>query len=196
MTLRLVLASTSPTRRGILDAAGLRYEARAPQVDEDFPAGTPPAHVAELLALRKARAAARPGEDAVIIGADQVLDLDGEPFGKPPDAAAAAAMLRRLSGREHALRTGVALVWPARRHEESFLVSTRLTVRPLSEAEITGYVATGEWHGCAGGYRVEGQGGCLFSEIEGDYFNVLGLPLPRLITALRLLGMELFAPGP
>jgi septum formation protein len=192
MTLRLVLASTSPTRRAVLDAAGLVYEARSPNIDETPPLGLSPGEVARSLALQKARAVALPGEDAAILGADQVLDLDGASFGKPPSPGAAAEMLRRLSGREHFLRTGVALLLPARNHEESFVVSTRLRVRELSEAEITGYVETGEWRGCAGGYRVEGQGGCLFEEIDGDYFNVLGLPLPRVISGLRALGLGLF----
>jgi septum formation protein len=122
-----------------------------------------------------------------------VLDLDGEIFGKPADEAAARAVLRRMSGREHWLRTGVALRWEARGLEERFVESTRLRVRDLAPGEIEAYVATGEWRGCAGGYRLEGRGVLLFEAIEGDYFNILGLPLLRVLSCLRLWGLPLFS---
>jgi septum formation protein len=185
----LVLASTSPTRRSLLDAAGLIYEARAPDFEEIIPPHLSPEEAARALALGKARAARREGEDAIVIGADQVLDLGGAALGKPRDEADARAQLRRMSGRDHHLRTAVALLWPG--GEKTFVASTRLKVRPLSDAEISAYIATGEWRGCAGGYRLEGRGVLLFEEIDGDYFNVLGLPLLPLLAALRELGAAL-----
>ena len=187
-TPKIILASTSPTRRALLDAAGLRYEARDPRYEEHAPAELSPKEVALFLALEKARAASRGDPDELIIGADQVLDLDGQSVGKFYSEAEAKKGLRALSGRTHFLHTGVALLWQD--HPRQFAVSTRLTVRNLSDDELSAYVATNEWQGCAGGYRIEGQGVCLFEQIEGDYFNILGLPLIEIFSALRALGVS------
>lgn len=187
----VILASTSPARRALLDAVGLPHRAEAPAVDEEVPPGLEPGEVARTLALRKASAVAARHPGAIVVGADQVLELDGRPFGKPADEAEALAGLRRLAGRAHALVTGLAVLAPGAPpivEEER----TVLHVRALADDELRRYVATGEWRGCAGGYRVEGRGLALFERIEGDHTNVLGLPVPRLLGHLRRLGVPIF----
>lgn len=188
---KIILASTSPTRRALLDAAGLRYEARDPRYEEHAPAGLSPKEVALFLALEKARAAYRNDPEELIIGADQVLDLEGRSVGKFYSEAEAKKGLRALSGRSHFLHTGVAILWQNKPRQ--FAVSTKLAVRELSEGELDAYVATREWEGCAGGYRIEGQGVCLFEQIEGDYFNILGLPLLEILSALRQIGVSFWS---
>ena len=188
----LVLASTSPARRALLQQLGLRFECVAPAVEERLdPTGDPVAQAIRL-ALEKARAVFARRPDALVVGADQVLVLDGRALGKPADEEEARAQLRSMAGRRHELVTGVAVIgaegaWQA--HER-----TALQVRALDPAEIDAYVATGEWRGCAGGYRVEGRGLALFERIDGDFTNVLGLPVPLLLGELRRRGVPLFPP--
>lgn len=191
MTQRLVLASTSAARRALFDQVGLLYEAVAPGVDEPLDEALGGVQQARSLALRKAEAVAARHPEAIVVGADQVLVVEGRSFGKPENEAEARDQLAMLAGRSHSLVTGIAVIAPGDEaiveHEES-----RLTVRTMSAAEIAAYVATGEWQGCAGSYRLEGKGLALFERIEGDHTNVLGLPMPRVLTILRRLGVGLF----
>jgi len=186
----LVLASTSPARRALMDGLGLPYRAVAPGVDEDVPEGTQPAHAVALLAERKARAVAARCPGALVIGADQLVAFQGLTLGKPPDAAAARRQLKALRGTTHDILTGLCVVGPG------FLVNeldvARLTVLPLSDAEVEGYLATGEWQGCAGGYRVEGRGQALFSRLDGDRTSIQGLPMQRVVRTLREAGVRFF----
>jgi septum formation protein len=147
-------------------------------VDEDE-AGDPAA-VAEANARRKALAV--PGD--LVLGADTVVALDGDILGKPRDAAQAREYLRRLNGRSHEVVGGIAL---ARRGEvvATAVEVTRVTFQRRSDDEIGEYVATGEWDGRAGGYAIQGRGGDLVERIDGDYLNVVGLPLERLKTLLK-----------
>jgi len=189
----LVLASTSPARRALLEQVGLAFRAEAPGVEERLDPAADPIAQARDLALRKAQAVAQRHPGALVVGADQVLVLGGRALGKPADEAEARAQLRSMGGATHALVTGVAVVGPGgtfQGHEE-----TRLTVRALAAAEIDAYLATGEWRGCAGGYRVEGRGLALFERIDGDWTNVLGLPMPLLLGELRRRGVPLFPPS-
>lgn len=190
----LVLASTSCARRALFDQVGLAYEAVSPGTAEPLERLADPVAQARAFALEKALAVAARRPEAVVVGADQLLAFEGEAWGKPEDEAQALSQLSRLCGRTHALVTAVAVVAPGREawvaHEES-----RLTVRALDEAERRAYVATGEWRGCAGGYRLEGRGLALFERIEGDHTNILGLPMPLLLTRLRALGIPLFPPA-
>jgi septum formation protein len=186
----LLLASTSSARKALMDGLGLPYRAVAPEVDEVVPEGTPPAHAVALLAERKARAVLARHPGALVIGADQLVSLDGRALGKPPDAQAARAQLSAMRGRTHEILTAVCVAGPA------FLVTevdaARLTVLPLTDDEVTGYVATGEWQGCAGGYRVEGRGQALFARIDGDRAAIQGLPMQRLLRILREAGVRFF----
>jgi septum formation protein len=176
--LTLVLASGSPQRRAILEALGVEFELRVPSVVEGDEG--PPAVVARENALRKALAVTRaPGER--VLGVDTLVATELEIWGKPPNAEAAAETLRRLSGRTHDVVSGFALVDDdgVRAGEEI----TRVTFRDLDEAAIAWYVGCGEWEGRAGGYAVQGRGGALVRRIEGDYLNVVGLPVGALLDA-------------
>ncbi len=186
----LILASTSPARQALLSTLGVPFRAVAPQVDEDVPEGTLVQHAVALLAERKARAVFGKASGALVLGADQLVSLAGKPLGKPADAAAASRQLKALRGRTHEILTGVCVVGPA------FLVTevdvARLTVLPLSDAELDAYVATGEWQGCAGAYRVEGRGQAIFARIDGDRTSIQGLPMQRVVRVLREAGVPFF----
>ncbi len=193
----LLLASTSPTRRALLASAGLDPETRSPGVDERAveaqAAGLSPENLAERLAAAKAAAVAGQAPDRVVIGADQVLDLDGTVFHKPADRAGAAAHLARLQGRSHALHSAVALAVDGA-VAEVFVVTARLTMRPLDEAGIKAYLdaAGPAVTGSVGAYQLEGAGIHLFDRIEGDHSTILGLPLLPLLARLRGRGLLAF----
>ncbi len=197
----LVLASTSPWRAALLAAAGIPCTTEDPGVDEARLQGGGPEETARCRAAAKALAvAARLGPGTLAIGADQVVHLLGRAFAKPTDTAEHRAMLCALRGHVHDLVTAVCLA----KGEpgggavvvEAFEERSRLAVRAdLSDAEIDAYVALGEARGCAGGYRVDAVGLQLVERVEGDWTNVVGLPVPRLVTALRRLGWRLGAAG-
>ncbi|MFT3712689.1 MAG: Maf family protein [Archangium sp.] len=186
----LILASTSPARRSLMDALGLPYTVEAPGVDEIVPPGTPPQHAVALLAERKARAVYARKPRALIIGSDQLASLHGSTLGKPADAKAARAQLASLRGRTHELFTGVCVI------ANGFVVTevdtARMTVWPLSDDELDGYVRTGEWEGCAGSYRIEGRGQAIFERIDGDRTAIQGLPMQRVTRILREAGVTFF----
>ena len=176
--MRLVLASASPQRRDILAALGVELEVRPAGVGE-VEAGEPAA-VARANAVAKLRAVARPGDEGVL-AVDTVVALDGELWGKPVDAAAAAATLQRLSDRTHDVVSGFAFAAGGDVHVGEAV--TRVTFRALDTATVAWYVASGEWEGRAGGYAIQGRGGALVRRIDGDYLNVVGLPLAALLAA-------------
>jgi septum formation protein len=174
---RLVLASASPQRRAILAQVGIEFDVRPPGIQEQTD-GDPRA-VAEANARAKALAIeARPPE--LVLGADTDVAIDGRILGKPEDAAQARAYLATLSGRRHDVVGGIALA------EEgavtaSDVVVTAVDFRRLDPRLIDWYVATGEWRDRAGGYAIQGHGAALVAGITGDYLNVVGLPLARLL---------------
>ena len=173
----LVLASRSPQRRAILEQFGVPFVERPVDVVEED-AG-PPAAVAQENALRKVLAAGA-SEGEIVLGVDTVVAIDLEIRGKPPNAAAARETLRRLSGRTHVVVSGIALL-RAGGDVKAATASTNVTFRTLDDALIDWYVARGEWEGRAGGYAIQGRGAALVEGIEGDYLNVVGLPLAALI---------------
>ncbi|HEU4977245.1 MAG TPA: Maf family protein [Baekduia sp.] len=176
---KLVLASGSPQRRAILGGLGLDFEVRPADVAEEDE-GAPRAVAAEN-ALRKALAAARAGTDAgeLIIGCDTLVATELEIWGKPPNEAAARETLRRLSGRTHEVVSGLALVRDG--DVRSATEVTEVTFRELDEATIAWYLGCGEWEGRAGGYAIQGRGAALVRRVEGDYLNVVGLPVAALL---------------
>ena len=173
----LLLASASPRRRELLTQIGVAHEVASMDVDERAEAGETAAAMAERLAALKAEAArghARPGQ--WVLAADTVVAIDDEALGKPEDDAAAAAMLRRLSGREHRVVTGMALL----RDDRPVRIGrgeTRVWMRPLEEADIAAYLASGEPRDKAGGYALQGRGAAFVERIDGSCSNVIGLPL-------------------
>jgi septum formation protein len=164
-----------------MDATGLAYEALAPDVDETTDLA--PKEAVLMLAEKKARAVLARRPSALVIGADQLVSLDGKALGKPQDAGAAHAQIAALSGRAHEIVTGLCVISAGFCAVE--LDIARLTMWPLSADEIAGYVASGEWQGCAGGYRIEARGQLLFAEIDGDRAAIQGLPMQRVVRLLR-----------
>lgn len=186
----LLLASTSSARKALMDGLGLPYRAVAPEVGEEVPPGTPPQHAVALLAERKARAVLSRFPRALVIGSDQLVSLSGQTLGKPPDAGAARAQLASLRGKTHEIMTGVCVVGAG--FVQTEVDVAKLTVLPLSDEELDAYVATGEWQGCAGAYRVEARGQAIFQRIEGDRAAIQGLPMLRVTRMLREAGVQFF----
>ena len=186
----LILASTSRWRREMLAAAGILADAVAPEVDERALVahgahGARPSDLARRLADAKADAVAARHPGRWILAADQLATDGAEVFGKPDDPADHARRLRGLRGRAHALVTGWCLLDPGGERRGG-VEETRLVMRAdVTDAEIEAYVASGEGSGCAGGYAIEGRGAFLFERTEGDWFNIVGLPLFAVIGGLR-----------
>jgi septum formation protein len=183
----LILASTSPARRALMDGLGAPYTAEAPGVDEVIDPGLSVEEVVQALARRKARAIADRHPDAWVLGADQMAAVGGLTLGKPQNREAARKQLRLLSGNRHRIVTGLCLLGPG--HEATHVETTWLTLYPLTDAELERYLNTAEWEGCAGGYRVEGRGQALMASIEGDRTNVQGLPMLAVVKLLRAAGV-------
>ncbi len=187
----LVLASTSPYRRELLQRLGLPFTTARPATDETPRDGERPDDTALRLAEAKARSVAHAFRDALIIGSDQVADCDGDAVGKPGTTEAARAMLARLAGREVVFHTGLALLDAASGICHTALVDVRSTFRPLTGAEIESYLAREAALDCAGGVKVEALGIALFSAVESDDPTALvGLPLIRLIDMLHAAGVR------
>jgi septum formation protein len=185
----LVLASGSPQRRAILERLGVAFTVRATGAEE-LSAGDPE-QVAHENALRKARAALRPGAAEAVLGCDTIVVLDGVIYGKPADESAARATLAALGGRTHEVISGIALLLAEGRTEvvERVAVArTRVTFRPIDQELLDWYVGTEEWCGRSGGYAIQGAGKELVREIDGEVENVVGLP----VAALRDIYPELF----
>lgn len=210
----IVLASSSPQRRRLLEEVGLPVRVVPPQVDEALAGPVAPAQAVVQLARRKARAVAGRVEPGCwIVAADTALLSGGELFGKPPDRAAARLLLRRLAGATHRVLTGVALIPPATAPAlpepagdpgtaatapartkvappppagapATALACTEVTLAALSERELEWYLDTGEWRGAAGGYRIQGRAGLLVTALRGSYSNVVGLPLETIYRML------------
>ena len=184
---KVVLASASPSRKMLLEQAGLDFEVVVSGVDETVPPDYTPAQTVEALAQRKGQAVQALRPEAPIIAADSVVSIDGLILGKPKDDEAAKATLRRLSGRTHELITGVCLLINGQM--DLFHQVTQVTFYPLTEEEIAEYVALGESRGRAGAYGIEGIGVVLVQSIQGDYPNIVGLPVAETIRRLhKLLG--------
>jgi MAF protein len=184
--MRLLLASTSPARRALLDGLGLSYTAEDPGVEEDLPADTPVEAAVRMLALRKARTVAARHPGAVVLGADQLAEVDGQALGKPGSRQAARTQLTSLLGRSHRLLTAVALVGGGDEQLELDVVTLRF--HPVSPEELERYLDSGEWRGCAGGYRIEGRGQALVDALDGDRTSVQGLPMLPVVRMLRARG--------
>jgi septum formation protein len=182
----VVLASASPRRRELLSLIGLDHDVRPSDVDESLVPGETPRAYAERLAREKAMAVATP--EAITIGCDTIVVVDGDVLGKPRDTADATRMLRLLSGRSHLVMTAVAVAHAGQ--VASDVVSVDVTFRPLHDSEIADYIRTVEPMDKAGAYGIQGYGATIVDRVDGDYFAVMGLPLNRLIRLLESIGFE------
>jgi septum formation protein len=178
----LLLASTSPQRRVILDQLGIPYEVLAPTYVEEDPPKTNAVRLVRAHARGKARSVAAQAGDRPVLGVDTAVALGGKIFGKPANAAEAELMLEELSGETHVVVSGLCLItpgWEVVEHD-----STRVTFREFTPREIAHYMTHGVWVGRAGAYAIQGRGAALVEEIEGDYLNVVGLPASLLVRTL------------
>jgi septum formation protein len=187
--MKLILASASIRRAEILHEAGFSFAVLSSAIDETPYPGESAHDLVQRLAFAKAEpVAARAVGPAIVIGADTEVTLEGHIFGKPRSTDDARHMLEKLSGRTHAVVTGVALIRLPDAERLTFVESTLVQFNLLSAEEISRYLATGEPHDKAGGYAIQGRAGRYIPRIEGCYFNVVGLPLARLQHALTSLG--------
>jgi len=182
----LILASRSPRREAILRQLGVPLIVKPADVEETTPPGLPPREQAMAVAARKAAAIARQVAEGIVLGADTIVVVDGdEVFGKPATPEEAAAMLTRLTGRRHLVTTGLALIDVTTGARSLSWEDTWVTMRKAAPAEIAAYVATGEPLDKAGAYGIQGQGAVFVERIEGCYYNVVGLPVVRLLSMLH-----------
>lgn len=188
--MQIVLASASPRRAELLHKIGLDFRVQAADIEESFDPSQNLESQLEDLALRKARAVADTLDAGLVIGADTVVVIDGEVLGKPASSKEAELMLSRLSNRTHQVLTSLAVIDVKTGKAISGVESTLVQFRPLSPAEITAYVETGEPLDKAGAYGIQEKGATLVDRIEGCYFNVVGLPLARMVGMLKEAGLK------
>lgn len=185
---KIILASQSPRRRELMEMLGLPFEVMVSKAEEKI-TGTDPAAVTEELSARKAAAVAAEIQEGIVIGADTVVALQGRILGKPADRAGADAMIRSLQGQSHMVYTGVTLIRKRDGHTEArtFSEGTRVRVAAMSDSEIQAYLDTDEPYDKAGAYGIQGIFGKHIAGIEGDFYNVVGLPVHRLYQELKKL---------
>ncbi len=189
---KLVLASGSPRRQELLQRMGIQdFDVRVPDTEENFPQGLSPREVVCYISREKSDAAAALcSEDEIVITADTMVFLDDRRLGKPKDEADALSMLTALQGRRHTVCTGVTVRQGSRILTEA--ESTEVCFRPATEEELRAYIATGEPMDKAGAYGIQGLGALLVEGIQGDFFNVMGLPILRLSRMLSTFGVTFF----
>lgn len=187
---KIILASASPRRKEILKKTGLAFEVDPTDYEEDMQNGVPPRKLARFLSAAKARAAAVKYRNAIIIAADTIIACKGKIMGKPHTPAEALRMLRTLNGRSHLVITGFTVIDTATGKQISRSVSTQVYFKKLSLKELVAYVGTGEPLDKAGAYAIQELGAVMVKKIEGDFFNVVGLPLSALTDSLKQFGIE------
>ena len=176
----IILASKSPRRKELLSIITNDFVIKTADVDETLPENIAPDKAVEYLS--KIKAEPFKNENDIVIGADTVVAIDGKILGKPKDKADAYNMLKMLSGKEHSVFTGVTVIGQSK--ADTFSVETRVKFFDLTDDEINDYINTGEPFDKAGGYGIQGKGSLLVEKIDGDYFNVVGLPVSRLAKSL------------
>ncbi len=182
---KIILASSSPRRKSLLEQIGLEFTVDPSQYEENMKIKVEPMTLARILARGKALDVARRHNSGLVIGADTFLSFKNSVLGKPKDRSEAVTMLERLAGKTHSVISGIAVIDAETEREDVRSVQTLVQFRDLSQEEIEDYVATGEPLDKAGAYGIQGRGATLVERIEGDYFNVVGLPLATLMEMLR-----------
>lgn len=191
MKRKLILASASPRRKELLNNLGLDFEVCPADIDESVLPGEDVAAYPLRIAMKKALAVAAEKKDAVVLAADTAVIVDDEILGKPKSEAEAKTMLKKLSGREHVVITGIGLVDTGSGRTLSCAEQTIVYFHPLKETEIDAYLASGEPMDKAGAYGIQGLGALLIRRLEGDYFNVMGLPISKLYRLLQNLDADI-----
>ena len=188
----IVLASASPRRQELLQRMGItEFDIRVPEAEETYPEGLSPRQIVEYISREKADAAVKLcGADEIVITADTMVFLDDARLGKPTDEADALRMLTALQGRHHTVCTGVTV--RQRDHTVTESEETEVIFRPATQRELLAYIATGEPMDKAGAYGVQGKGALLVEKLNGDFFNVMGLPVLRLSRMLGRFGVSFF----
>lgn len=191
----IILASTSPRRQELIATLRIPFEVMPSDANEDTPAGWEPSMIVETLALRKAdtvyRSLSYSGENSIIVGSDTIVVLNDEILGKPADDEDAVRMLSLLQGRTHKVYSGVACINAVTGQRVVRHRATTVNMKTLSDDQIMSYVRSGEPDGKAGAYAIQGLGATIVESIEGDYFNVVGLPLSLLSDMLTEMGMPI-----
>lgn len=180
----MILASASPRRHELIKLVTENVQIITKEVEEVIDPKASPQKNVQNLARKKAMAVANTHEDELVIGADTVVCLDGHIMGKPKDEEEAKTMLRKLSGKTHEVCTGVALIEKSKGIDKTFVEITYVTMKDLSDKEIEYYISTKEPMDKAGSYGIQGKGALYISHINGDYYNVMGLPIHKLYEAL------------
>ena len=189
---KIILASSSPRRKELLEKIGLKFEVEPAGGEEIVGIDLEPHEMVRKLSREKAEAVARKHNSGVIIAADTVVLMDGKILGKPQSPTEAKEMLRSLSGKAHVVITGFTIIDTAQRRILSKAVETKVYIRELNPGEIDAYVKSGEPLDKAGGYGIQGLGSVIVEKIEGDYFNVVGLPLSVLAESLKEFGVDVW----
>ncbi|KAB2338715.1 septum formation inhibitor Maf [Cytobacillus depressus] len=184
----LILASSSPRRKELLENLQLNFAVSSSDVDESFDPELTPGEIVMELSSRKAKAVSKQYPDSFVIGADTVVVLGEAVLGKPKDKIEAFSMLQNLSGKKHSVFTGVSII--SSETEKNFYVKTDVVFWELSDEEIDAYIDTGEPFDKAGAYGIQGFGSTLVKEINGDYFSVVGLPVSKTVRELRNAGLN------
>jgi len=191
----IILASSSPRRQEILRMLNIPFQVIMPNVDETVPSRLPPEEVPELFAREKVAAIVRtlPPDREIqwVLGADTVIIYNGKIYGKPEDQQEAEKYLRLFSGKTHTVLTVIALYNGRNRTTSSRACSTEVTFREMTDKEIDWYIETGEWHGVAGGYRIQSLASCFIEKINGSMTGVVGLPIYELYDMLKKQGYSL-----
>ncbi|MBA4371316.1 MAG: septum formation inhibitor Maf [Thermodesulfovibrio sp.] len=193
---RIILASASPRRKELLELIGVRFEVVPSSYNEDMTLRMSPRRLACFLSAKKAEDVALRCAEALVIAADTFIDLDGHLLGKPQTTAEAIKMLRSLNNRSHRVITGFTVLHTASGRSISKAVVTTVYFKNLTQREINAYVASGEPMDKAGAYAIQGLGSVIVNKIDGDYFNVIGLPLNALVPVLQGFGVKVLKDSP
>ena len=188
----IILASTSPRRKEIMAKLGLEFETVSSDYEEDMSLELAPLELAKILSAGKAEAVATRYTDHVIIAADTFIALDNEVLGKPHTEDNAAKMLKKISGRPISVITGYTIIDTSADKKLSKAIETKVYIKELSEEEINGYIKTGEPLDRAGAFAAQDLGAVIVEKIDGDFFNVMGLPLFHLSESLKEFGINIF----
>ncbi len=188
---KIILASQSPRRESILKQVGLEFEICPSSYEEDMTLNLRPHELAEHLSVGKAESVANGHKDAIIISADTIVAVDDEVFGKPKTADRAKYMLQKLSGRQHAVITGFTIIDTATGKKTTKSIETKVYFKKLSDEEIKNYIDTGEPLELGGAYGIQDRAAIFIEKLEGDYFNIMGLPIFHVAEELKKFGVKI-----